>query len=222
MPMRPTVEDAADQFTESDIVQAASDFFGMTTEAVAKAVQKTFSEQGLPDAYIKGEEGSGAFVVGLRYGSGWLIRKRPQAAEGLLAGPVDRIRRRRQCLQDLHADLQSAPRRPAVPEISRRRRQLLFHRRHRRELSALRWHHAGADAHGRRPARRRECGIPDLYARAHAQPVLRRSGSDEYQRAACGLLLRRCLRARADRATARTRHRSTRTCRPRYRTGSRR
>ncbi|HEX4410882.1 MAG TPA: EipA family protein, partial [Xanthobacteraceae bacterium] len=32
-------------------------------------------DNGLPDAYIKGDEGSGAFVVGLRYGSGWLIRK---------------------------------------------------------------------------------------------------------------------------------------------------
>jgi hypothetical protein len=38
-------------------------------------VQKIFSEQGLPDGYIKGDEGSGAFVAGLRYGSGWLIRK---------------------------------------------------------------------------------------------------------------------------------------------------
>jgi hypothetical protein len=30
-----TVEDAADQFSENEIVQAASGFFGMTTEAVA-------------------------------------------------------------------------------------------------------------------------------------------------------------------------------------------
>ena len=42
---------------------------------MAKAVERIFAEQGLPDAYIKGDEGSGAFVVGLRYGSGWLIRK---------------------------------------------------------------------------------------------------------------------------------------------------
>ncbi|HEY2071229.1 MAG TPA: EipA family protein [Rhizomicrobium sp.] len=62
-------------FTQNEVVQAASGFFGTTTEAVAKAVQKVFSDQGLPDAYIKGDEGSGAVVVGLRYGSGWLIRK---------------------------------------------------------------------------------------------------------------------------------------------------
>jgi hypothetical protein len=62
-------------FTQNEIVQAASGFFGTTTEAVAKAVQKVFSDQGMPDAYITGDEGSGAVVVGLRYGSGWLIRK---------------------------------------------------------------------------------------------------------------------------------------------------
>lgn len=80
-------EDPADQFTENEIVQAASSFFGMTTEAVAKAVQKVFSERGLPDAYIKGEEGSGAFVVGLRYGSGWLIRKRHKPMKVYWQGP---------------------------------------------------------------------------------------------------------------------------------------
>lgn len=62
-------------FTENEVVRAASDFFGTTTAAVAKAVERVFAEEGLPDAYIKGEEGSGAIVVGLRYGSGWLIRK---------------------------------------------------------------------------------------------------------------------------------------------------
>ncbi|HTO41124.1 MAG TPA: DUF1134 domain-containing protein [Rhizomicrobium sp.] len=82
-----TAQEAADQFTESEIVQAASGFFGMTTEAVAKAVQKIFSERGLPDAYIKGEEGSGAFVVGLRYGSGYLIRKRHKPLKVYWQGP---------------------------------------------------------------------------------------------------------------------------------------
>lgn len=62
-------------FSENEVVRAASDFFGTTTAAVAKAVERVFAEQGLPDGYIKGDEGSGAVVVGLRYGSGWLIRK---------------------------------------------------------------------------------------------------------------------------------------------------
>ena len=64
-----------DKFSQNEVVQAASGFFGATSEAVAKAVQKVFSENGMPDAYIKGEEASGAIVVGLRYGSGYLMRK---------------------------------------------------------------------------------------------------------------------------------------------------
>ena len=65
----------SDTFTPDEVVQAGSDFFGISTEVMAKAVQRVFEDLGLPDAYIKGDEGSGALVVGLRYGSGWLIRK---------------------------------------------------------------------------------------------------------------------------------------------------
>ena len=73
---RAATEESVDQkFTQNEIVQAAAGFFGMTSEVAAKAVQKIFEDQGLPDAYIKGDEGSGAIVAGLRYGSGWLIRK---------------------------------------------------------------------------------------------------------------------------------------------------
>src|SRR5271163_3054998 len=72
----PAGADDEDQtFNENEIVQAGANFFGVTTEAMAKAVQHVFHDQGLPDAYIKGDEGSGAFIVGLRYGSGYLITK---------------------------------------------------------------------------------------------------------------------------------------------------
>jgi hypothetical protein len=64
-----------DTFTPNEIVKAGSDFFGISTEVMAKAVQRVFEDLGQPDAYIKGDEGSGAVIVGLRYGSGWLIRK---------------------------------------------------------------------------------------------------------------------------------------------------
>jgi hypothetical protein len=63
------------KYTANEIGQAGADFFGITTEAMAKAVQHIFGDLGEPDAYIKGDEGSGAFIVGLRYGSGYLIRK---------------------------------------------------------------------------------------------------------------------------------------------------
>ena len=76
-----------DTYTENEIAQAAGDFFGMTTEATAKAVQRIFRELGQPDGYIKGDEGSGAFVVGLRYGSGFLIRKNADPKKVYWKGP---------------------------------------------------------------------------------------------------------------------------------------
>src|SRR4051812_32351742 len=69
------------KYTANEITEAGSNFFGITTEAMAKAVQHVFGDLGEPDAYIKGDEGSGAFVVGFRYGSGWLVRKAREPKE---------------------------------------------------------------------------------------------------------------------------------------------
>ena len=79
--------DDEDTFNGDEITHAASDFFGVTTEAVAKAVQHVFKDQGQPDAYIKGDEGSGAVVVGVRYGSGWLVRKHAEPVKVYWKGP---------------------------------------------------------------------------------------------------------------------------------------
>jgi len=76
-----------DSFTQNEIVQAGANFFGTTTEAMARGVQKVFSDYGLPDAYITGDEGSGAIVVGLRYGQGWLIRKGADPVRVYWQGP---------------------------------------------------------------------------------------------------------------------------------------
>ncbi|MEJ1970294.1 MAG: EipA family protein [Rhizomicrobium sp.] len=76
-----------DTFTPDEVVQAGSDFFGTTTEVMAKAVQRVTEDLGLPDGYIKGDEGSGAFILGLRYGSGWLIRKNQEPVRVYWRGP---------------------------------------------------------------------------------------------------------------------------------------
>ena len=83
----PVAADDDDAFSQNEIIRAGADFFGVTTEAFAKAVQRVFQEEGLPDAYIKGDEGSGAFVVGLRYGSGYLITKHGGSRKVYWQGP---------------------------------------------------------------------------------------------------------------------------------------
>jgi len=84
---QPAEPDHDARYTANEITQAGADFFGITTEAMAKAVQHVFGDLGQPDAYIKGDEGSGAFIVGLRYGSGWLIRKDAEPQKVYWKGP---------------------------------------------------------------------------------------------------------------------------------------
>lgn len=62
-------------YDQDEIMNAATGFFGETTEGLALAIEKVFNDQGRPNAYIAGEEISGAIGVGLRYGNGRFNRK---------------------------------------------------------------------------------------------------------------------------------------------------
>ncbi|MDC6166816.1 DUF1134 domain-containing protein [Paucibacter sp. XJ19-41] len=80
-------EDEAKTYDEDSILKAATEFFGSTTEGLAKVIEKAFKEQGRPNAYIKGEEASAALTVGLRYGDGQLQMKSGATARVFWAGP---------------------------------------------------------------------------------------------------------------------------------------
>lgn len=66
---------SSDQYTLQEIVDAGHGFFGKTTGGFAKVVENAFQQYGLPNGYILGQEGSGAFVAGLTYGEGELYTK---------------------------------------------------------------------------------------------------------------------------------------------------
>lgn len=72
---QPAPADNKDTYEQNEILQKASDFFGATTEGLAKAIEKVFAEKGKPNAYVAGEEISGAIGIGVRYGEGDLNRK---------------------------------------------------------------------------------------------------------------------------------------------------
>ncbi|ANP45524.1 DUF1134 domain-containing protein [Candidatus Viadribacter manganicus] len=66
----------ADQtYSQDEILGAAQRFFGAGAEGLATVVDHVFEELGRPNAYVEGNEGSGAIGVGLRYGSGYLHQK---------------------------------------------------------------------------------------------------------------------------------------------------
>lgn len=68
-------QDGIDTYSQDEVVEAAADFFGVTAEAAASAIERVFSDLGRPVGYIAGEELSAAIGVGLRYGEGWLVMK---------------------------------------------------------------------------------------------------------------------------------------------------
>ncbi len=62
-------------YKKDDLIGAAEGVFGKGAKGLAGLIEKILKDQGEPSGYIAGREASGAFVVGLRYGSGTLSHK---------------------------------------------------------------------------------------------------------------------------------------------------
>ncbi|MGX5719697.1 DUF1134 domain-containing protein [Shinella zoogloeoides] len=71
----PAAAQQSNQYTMQEIVDTGHSFFGETSGGLAKLVERAFESYGLPNGYILGQEGSGAFVAGLTYGEGTLNTK---------------------------------------------------------------------------------------------------------------------------------------------------
>lgn len=66
---------AQNTYSSNEIVGAGHRFFGAISRDLAQLVERAVSRWGQPNGYILGQEGGGAFVVGLRYGDGTLYTK---------------------------------------------------------------------------------------------------------------------------------------------------
>ena len=75
-PLEPAAPaDDSTTYHEDDLIGAAEGVFGKGAEGLADLIKGLLKKQGEPNAYIVGREGGGAFVFGLRYGSGTLYHK---------------------------------------------------------------------------------------------------------------------------------------------------
>src|SRR6201981_1858960 len=74
-PAPPPEPAPASQFQPNELIDAGHRFFGGVSRGLAMIVEKAVSRWGQPNGYILGEEASGAFVGGLRYGDGTLYTK---------------------------------------------------------------------------------------------------------------------------------------------------
>ncbi|MEZ5925895.1 MAG: DUF1134 domain-containing protein [Hyphomicrobiaceae bacterium] len=74
-------------YSSDEILSAGKGFFGSVTTGLAGVVAYAFEQAGRPSGYIFGNEGSVAFIAGLRYGKGRLHTKRGGSRTVYWQGP---------------------------------------------------------------------------------------------------------------------------------------
>lgn len=62
-------------YSTDELIDTGRDFFGQVAQGLAAMVERVVSQYGQPNGYILGEEGSGAFFGGVRYGEGVMYTK---------------------------------------------------------------------------------------------------------------------------------------------------
>ena len=63
-------QDRPQKFAPEQLVDSGHRFFGTVSRGLAQVVEEATRRWGQPNAYILGQEASGAFVAGARYGEG--------------------------------------------------------------------------------------------------------------------------------------------------------
>ena len=74
-------------YDQGTVADEAEKFFGGASAGLADVLNKVFTDNGRPQAYIAGEEASGAIGVGLRYGNGYLYRPGQPPVRVFWTGP---------------------------------------------------------------------------------------------------------------------------------------
>ncbi|MEM1048631.1 MAG: EipA family protein [Pseudomonadota bacterium] len=65
-------EGQPDVYSQKEVMEAGHEFFGSVSGSIAGFIEKVFEKHGQPNGYILGEQGSGAFIAGAKYGEGYL------------------------------------------------------------------------------------------------------------------------------------------------------
>lgn len=79
--------DRPQQFSTSELVDNGHRFFGSISRGLAEAVETATSHWGQPNAYILGQEASGAFIGGLRFGEGVMYTRNAGDQKVFWQGP---------------------------------------------------------------------------------------------------------------------------------------
>ncbi len=75
-------------YTTDELIAEGHTFFGNVSEGLASLIEESVSRYGLPNGYVLGQEGSGAFIAGLRYGEGTLYTRNAGQHKVYWQGPT--------------------------------------------------------------------------------------------------------------------------------------
>lgn len=78
-----TTADQNSSFSPQELLDAGHSFFGGVSKGLGGIVEEAGRRWGQPNGYILGQEASGAFFGGLRYGEGKLFRRRGDRGDRL-------------------------------------------------------------------------------------------------------------------------------------------
>ncbi len=74
-------------YSSNELIDSGHRFFGSISKGLAQIIERAVSQWGVPNGYILGEEGGGAFFAGLRYGEGMLYTKNAGDLKVFWQGP---------------------------------------------------------------------------------------------------------------------------------------
>jgi hypothetical protein len=74
-------------FSSEELVSSGHRFFGTVSRGLALAIEEAIKRWGQPNGYVLGQEGSAAFVGGLRYGEGMLYTRNAGDRQVFWQGP---------------------------------------------------------------------------------------------------------------------------------------
>jgi len=78
----------APYYSSNEVIDAGHRFFGTVSRGLAQIVERAGSQFGLPNGYVLGQEGGGAFIGGLRFGEGTLYTKNAGDLRVFWQGPT--------------------------------------------------------------------------------------------------------------------------------------
>ncbi len=78
---------APQRFTTNELVDNGHKFFGSVSRGLAQVVEEATRRWGQPNAYVLGQEASGAFIAGARYGEGVMYTRNAGQQKVFWQGP---------------------------------------------------------------------------------------------------------------------------------------